>query len=173
MDVSEDFAANAENLDKMKEAAEGVEGAYEDLAMAAAEDILIHADVEDLDAAKAALEGLGSELPALFEGVDIGGALDLSSVEDQINALADATGWSADQMAAYLNSIGIKIDPNQFQPLADSANATADAVGEAAQAAADNASMDVEANQVTNVNTSTDEKQFTDAYPHVNPHGAQ
>ena len=76
-------------------------------------------------------------------------------------------------MAAYLNSIGIKINPDQFQPLVDSANAATEGVGEAAQEAADAASMDVEANQVTNVNTSTDEKQFTDAYPNVNPQGAQ
>ena len=93
MDVSEDFAANAENLNLMKEAADGVEGAYENLAMAAAKDILIHTEgIEDIEAAKTALEGLGAELPSLFEGVDVGEALDLSSVEGQINALADATG---------------------------------------------------------------------------------
>jgi DNA-binding Lrp family transcriptional regulator len=92
MNVSEDFAANAENLELMEDAANGVEGAYEKLANAAAEDILIHADVSDVDAAKDALTSLTSELPSLFEGVDIGEALNLSSVEDQINDLATATG---------------------------------------------------------------------------------
>lgn len=93
MDVSEDFAENAKNLELMEDAANGVEGAYEKLANAAAEDILIHMDgIEDIDAAKTALTDLTSELPSLFEGVDIGGELNLSSVEDQINALADATG---------------------------------------------------------------------------------
>jgi hypothetical protein len=51
MGVSEEFAANADNLKLMEDAANGVEGAYEDLAKAAAEDILIHADVKDLDSA--------------------------------------------------------------------------------------------------------------------------
>ena len=76
-------------------------------------------------------------------------------------------------MAAYLNGIGIQIDPNQFEPLVEGAKNAADGVGEAAQEAADAASTDVEADQVTSINTSTDEKQFTDAYPHVNPQGAQ
>lgn len=93
MDVSEEFAANADNLKLMEDAANGVEGAYEELANAAAEDILIHMDgIEDIEAAKTALTSLTSELPSLFEGVDIGGALNLSSVEQQINDLAAATG---------------------------------------------------------------------------------
>jgi hypothetical protein len=93
MDVSEDFAANADNLKLMEDAANGVEGAYDDLAMAAAQDILIHTEgIEDLDAAKTALEGLATELPTLFEGVDIGEALDLSSVRQKIDDLAVATG---------------------------------------------------------------------------------
>lgn len=75
-------------------------------------------------------------------------------------------------MAAYLNNIGINIDPNQFEPLVQGAENAAAGVGEAAQEAADAASMDVEANQVTSTDTATDQKQFTDAYPNVNPQGA-
>lgn len=93
MGVSEEFAANADNLKLMEEAANGVEGAYEDLAQAAAEDILIHADVEDIDGAKEALSGLFDYLNSdAFSNLNIGDALDLSGVENQINALADATG---------------------------------------------------------------------------------
>lgn len=135
MDVSEEFAANADNLKLMEDAANGVEGAYEELANAAAEDILIHMDgIEDIEAARTALTNLTSELPSLFEGVDIGGALNLSSVKDQINDLATATGWSADQMAAYLNSIGINIDPSMFEPV----NAGLDSITDTAAAMAGN-----------------------------------
>lgn len=93
MDVSEEFAANAENLELMEDAANGVEGAYEELAQAAAEDILIHANVDDIDGAKEALSGLFDYLNSdAFSNLNIGDALDLSGVENQINALADATG---------------------------------------------------------------------------------
>ena len=93
MDVSEEFAANADNLELMSDAANGVEGAYEALAQAAAEDILIHADVDDIEGAKEALNGLFDYLNSdAFSNLNIGDALDLSSIEDQINSLADTTG---------------------------------------------------------------------------------
>jgi Ser/Thr protein kinase RdoA (MazF antagonist) len=95
MDVSEDFAANADNLKLMEEAAEGVEGKYEELAQAAAEDILIHADVSDLDMATDALDGLKEYLNGEeFANLNIGDAIDFddTGLRQKINDLATATG---------------------------------------------------------------------------------
>lgn len=179
MGVSEEFAANADNLKLMEEAANGVEGAYEDLAQAAAEDILIHADVEDIDGAKEALSGLFDYLNSdAFSNLNIGDALDLSGVENQINALADATGWTADQMAAYLNSIGINIDPNMFEPIntaldqadantAATANHIEGVVEGVADTVVDNLSYSTDTEMTAQTDTQNDQVMYTNLVPHA------
>lgn len=179
MGVSEEFAANADNLKLMEEAANGVEGAYEDLAQAAAEDILIHADVEDIDGAKEALGGLFDYLNSdAFSNLNIGDALDLSGIENQINALADATGWTADQMAAYLNSIGINIDPNMFEPIntaldqadantAATANHIEGVVEGVADTVVDNLSYSTDTEMTAQTDTQNDQVMYTNLIPHA------
>ena len=77
----------------MEDAVNGVEGAYEQLAQAAAQDILDHSEVENIEDAKAALGDLFDYLNGdAFAALNVGDAIDLSSIEDQINALAEATG---------------------------------------------------------------------------------
>lgn len=179
MGVSEEFAANADNLKLMEDAANGVEGAYEDLAQAAAEDILIHADVDDIDNAKEALNGLFDYLNSdAFSNLNIGDALDLSGIEDQINALADATGWTADQMAAYLNSIGINIDPNMFEPIntaldqadantAATANHIEGVVEGVADTVVDNLSYSTDTEMTAQTDTQNDQVMYTNLIPHA------
>lgn len=181
MDVSEDFAANAENLELMKDAANGVEGAYEELAQAAAEDIIIHADVDDIDGAKEALSGLFDYLNSdAFSNLNIGDALDLSGIEDQINNLADATGWTADQMAAYLNSIGINIDPNMFEPIntaldnadantAATANHIEGVVEGVADTVVDNLSYSTDTEMTAQTDTQNDQIMYTNLKPTPGP----
>ena len=178
MGVSEEFAANADNLRLMEKAANGVEGAYEDLAQAAAEDILIHADVDDIEGAKEALNGLFDYLNSdAFSNLNIGDALDLSSIEDQINSLADTTGWTADQMAAYLNSIGINIDPSMFEPIETGLdNAAAAAEGTAnhiegvvegvADTVVDNLSYSTDTEMTAQTDTQNDQVMYTNLTPH-------
>lgn len=181
MDVSEEFAANADNLELMEDAANGVEGAYEELAQAAAEDILIHADVDDVDKAKEALNGLFDYLNSdAFSNLNIGDALDLSGIEGQINDLADATGWTADQMAAYLNSIGINIDPNMFAPVETGLdNVTADAatmasnvqgiVSDVASAIVGGLSYSTDTEMTAQTDTQQDQIMYTDLTPTPGP----
>lgn len=181
MDVSEEFAANADNLELMEDAANGVEGAYEELAQAAAEDILIHANVDDVDRAKEALNGLFDYLNSdAFSNLNIGDALDLSGIESQINDLADATGWTADQMAAYLNSIGINIDPNMFAPVETGLdNVTADAatmasnvqgiVSDVASAIVGGLSYSTDTEMTAQTDTQQDQIMYTDLTPTPGP----
>ena len=181
MDVSEEFAANADNLELMEDAANGVEGAYEKLAQAAAEDILIHANVDDIDKAKEALNGLFDYLNSdAFSNLNIGDALDLSGIEGQINDLADATGWTADQMAAYLNSIGINIDPNMFAPVETGLdNVTADAatmasnvqgiVSDVASAIVGGLSYSTDTEMTAQTDTQQDQIMYTDLTPTPGP----
>lgn len=181
MDVSEEFAANADNLKLMEDAANGVEGAYEELAQAAAEDILIHANVDDVDKAKEALNGLFDYLNNdAFSNLNIGDALDLSGIEGQINDLADATGWTADQMAAYLNSIGINIDPNMFAPVETGLdNVTADAatmasnvqgiVSDVASAIVGGLSYSTDTEMTAQTDTQQDQIMYTDLTPTPGP----
>lgn len=171
-DVSEDFAANADNLELMEKAANGVEGAYEDLAQAAAQDILIHADISDIDGAKEALSGLFDYLnDDAFANLNVGDALDLSSIEDQINALADATGWTADQMSAYLAGIGMNIPPDMFEPIEESANSMANHVEGVVEGVSDtildNMDYSVDTEVESKTDTQPDEIVYTNLIPHA------
>lgn len=179
MGVSEDFAANADNLKLMEDAANGVEGAYEQLAQAAAEDILIHADISDIDGAKEALGGLFDYLNSdAFSDLNIGDALDLSGIENQINDLADTTGWTADQMAAYLNSIGINIDPSMFEPIETGLDNAASAaentathiegvVEGVADTVVDNLSYSTDTEMTAQTDTQNDQVMYTNLIPHA------
>ena len=170
-DVSEEFAANAENLDLMEKAANGVEGAYEDLARAAAQDILIHADVQDIDAAQEALGGLFDYLNGdAFAALNVGDAIDLSSIESQINALAEATGWTADQMSAYLASVGINIPPDMFAPIAESAEIAADQAISAMDPVAETAMSALDYSVDTEVESKTDTQPDEIVYTNLTPH---
>ena len=165
--VSEEFAANADNLELMEAAANGVEGAYEDLAKAAANDILIHADVDNLDAAQNALQDIFNFVDTDLANLDVGESFDLSPIEEQINNLATATGWTADQMVNYLNSIGIQIDPSMFEPVEQAMDQAVDASAAAADAIAENGtySQDVEVESATMQNQDT--MQYYSAIPQI------
>ena len=170
-DVSEEFAANAENLELMEDAANGVEGAYEALAQAAAQDILIHADVQDIDAAQEALGGLFDYLNGdAFAALNVGDMIDLSSIEDQINALAEATGWTADQMSAYLASVGINIPPDMFAPIAESAEIAADQAISAMDPVAETAMSALDYSVDTEVESKTDTQPDEIVYTNLTPH---
>ena len=142
--VSKEFAENAENLELMERAANGAEDAFEDLAKAAAEDILIHADVDDLEAAKETVSDLVDYINgAEFDTLEIGDMINFDDAQfqglrDMINQLAIDTGWTAEQMAAYLNNIGLNIDPLMFEPINAGLDATAVNAGLTAQQIADN-----------------------------------
>ena len=72
-------------------------------------------------------------------------------------------------MSDYLNSIGINIDPSQFDVIP---TALSDAEGQVADIGAqmaDDSTISVEAEQVQQTNTVTDTKDYTDAVPHVSP----
>lgn len=82
----------------MEQAANGVEEAYDELAEAAAEDILVHMDVEDVDSAKKTLGELFDLLEdSDFDALKIGDIIDFddaqfSDIRDKINQLAIDTG---------------------------------------------------------------------------------
>ena len=105
--LSSDFLTNAENLDLMKQAAEGSEEAYNELQARMQEDILTHCDIDttQFDSAKAEIQNSLDEMN--FENIEIGADLDTGNFLTQLDNLVNAAGITASQAEAYLASMGI------------------------------------------------------------------
>lgn len=130
MDVSEDFASNADNLELMEKAANGVEEAYDDLQKAAAADLYMQiTGIEDLDLAKESLQSVYDELEkAGFYNINIGDMIDISSMPtlntaiDEFLASLDGLGLTAEQAAAMVeNAFNLQIPTDSFVPVEESA----------------------------------------------------
>ena len=70
-------------------------------------------------------------------------------------------------MSDYLNSIGINIDPSQFDVIPSALSEAESQVADIGGQMADDSTISVEAEQVQQTNTITDTKDYTDAVPHV------
>ncbi len=105
--LSSDFLTNAENLDLMKQAAEGSEEAYDELQARMQEDILAHCDMDTsaFNSAKAEVQSSLDEMN--FENIEIGADLDTGNFLAQLDNLVNAAGMTASQAEAYLASMGI------------------------------------------------------------------
>lgn len=108
--LSDDFIMNADNLELMKEAANGSEEAYRQLQQVAGQDILAQCGIDtsqyftDLAAIEAAaLEAEGMGLADIEAGASLDNANFLQSLSDIVNA----AGMTAQQATDYLSSMGI------------------------------------------------------------------
>lgn len=108
--LSQDFLTNADNLELMKEAANGSEEAYEQLQEAAGKDILAQIGVDTdrfnddknwIDSALMEIEG--KEL----EDIEVGAALDDADFLQGLTDMVNAAGMTADQATSYLASMGV------------------------------------------------------------------
>lgn len=106
--LSTDFLTNAENLRLMQEAAKGSEEAYNQLAEAAAKDILIQCGVDttqfELD--KAYIEGLVVNDTA-FPDLEVGASLNDEAFLQELSNMVNAAGMTAEQATDYLSSMGV------------------------------------------------------------------
>ena len=105
--LSEDFLTNAENLELMKQAANGSEEAYNALQQAVANDIIAHCDIDDTefqnkyDALQSALDGIN------FQDIEIGASLNNTPAIAAMKDLINTAGMTAEQATNYLASMGI------------------------------------------------------------------
>ena len=105
--LSKDFILNADNLELMKQAAEGSEEAYQQLQQAAQQDILAQCDLDTtaFDAAKTALDAELAELD--FKNLEIGASLNSADALAAMTDLVNAAGMTAQQATDYLATMGV------------------------------------------------------------------
>ena len=108
--LSDEFLHNADNLELMKQAANGSEEAYAQLQEIAAKDILTQVGIDksqfDIDKANIEADVLaltGMELDDLEVGASLNDENFLQGLSDMVNA----AGMTADQATAYLGSMGV------------------------------------------------------------------
>ena len=105
--LSDDFLKNSENLELMKQAANGSEEAYDKLQEAVQKDILAHCDIDTtaFDAAKARLDTALDKKN--FDDIEIGANLKGDGALRAMEDLVNAAGMTAQEATDYLASMGI------------------------------------------------------------------
>ena len=108
--LSADFLQNVDNLNLLKQAANGSEQAYNQLAQAAAKDILINCGIttDRFDADKAWIESqIANTDGTSFPDLEIGASIDDTDFIAGLQQIVNAAGMTADQATDYLASMGV------------------------------------------------------------------
>lgn len=105
--LSPDFTQSTENLELLKQAANGSEQAYNELLERAQQDIEsnISLDNSQFWTAKSEVEAAMDEMN--FESIQIGADLDTGDFINQLTDMVNAAGMSAEQATDYLASMGV------------------------------------------------------------------
>lgn len=112
--LSNGFLENTDNLELMKEAAEGSEEAYRSLQEAARQDIAIQVGLNDSD-----FQNQFNNLLQQYynvqslDDIQIGAALDDAGFLDALSEMVTAAGMTADQAQSYLSSMGVDAEVEQ------------------------------------------------------------
>ena len=127
--LSDDFLTNAENLELMKQAANGSEEAYNSLAAAAAQDILVQCgmDTSKFEADKAWLDSVLVDGTA-FPDVEIGANLNDKGFLNELSNMVNAAGMTAEQATDYLSSMGVDAEVETIENEEDETNEFAGAI---------------------------------------------
>lgn len=106
--LSDEFLTNAENLELMKEAANGSTEAYDELANRAQNDILTQCnfDVND-EEAMAKINALENEITTGIDDIEVGASIDDANAIAAMNELINMAGMTAEQATNYLASMGV------------------------------------------------------------------
>ena len=108
--LSDSFYTSAKNMELMKKAAEGDVQAIEDLRQAAGNDIIAHVQA-DTEEAKQALKDFDSVIDNInTKNLEIGATVDLGDGYAALNDFIAKSGMTADQVNAYLNSMGYQAE---------------------------------------------------------------
>ena len=111
--LTDDFIRDTENLELMKQAAEGSEEAYQQLQAAAGQDILGKFDLDDTEAMNkfnedlAFIQGYDSSVFGNIAELEAGASLNDQAFLDELTRMVDIAGMSAAEAEAYLASLGI------------------------------------------------------------------
>ena len=106
--LSADFLQNVDNLNLLKQAANGSEQAYNQLVQAAAQDIAINAgmDTSDFEAGKDLIQSYTQDGVA-FDDIEVGAFLDDANFIQGLNEMINATDMSVQQATDLLASMGV------------------------------------------------------------------
>ena len=108
--LSDNFLQKVDNLNLLKQAANGSEQAYEQLQAAAAKDILAKVDLDadqfyiDKDAIEQSLYQLTGQN---WDDIEIGASLKDEAFLNELTNMVNAAGMTADQATDYLASMGV------------------------------------------------------------------
>lgn len=107
--LSQDFLTNAENLELMKAAAEGDVAAMQQLAEAAQNDILLHAEFAPEEGTNLynQVMAMTSQIQDSIQDVEVGAELNVTGFLAELSNLVNMAGLTADEATAYLSSMGI------------------------------------------------------------------
>ena len=112
--LSKKFLTNAENLELMREAAEGSEEAYNKLRDIAEDDLLIQAGIKvDDTQAWDAINNLQNIVHNSIDDIEIGANIDDTNAIAAMNRLINAAGMTAEQATNYLASMGVDAEVEQ------------------------------------------------------------
>lgn len=105
--LSDSFLTNADNLDLLKQAANGSKEAYAELQSRMQEDIEAQLSLDDTNFFdnKAAVETAMDEMN--FEDIEVGASLDTGDFYTQLEDMVNSAGMTAQQATDYLASMGI------------------------------------------------------------------
>jgi hypothetical protein len=113
--LSKDFLKNADNLELMKEAADGSEEAYNKLRDAAEDDLLIQAGIKVDDAqAWDVINNLQNMIHGSIDDIEIGANIDDTNAIAAMNRIINMAGMTADQATNYLASMGVDAEVEQI-----------------------------------------------------------
>lgn len=107
--LSQDFLTNAENLELMKAAAEGDVAAMQQLAEAAQNDILLHAEFAPEEGTNLynQVMAMTSQIQDSIQDVEVGAELNDAGFLAELSNLVNMAGLTAEEATAYLSSMGI------------------------------------------------------------------
>lgn len=107
--LSQDFLTNAENLELMKAAAEGDVAAMQQLAEAAQNDILLHAEFAPEEGTNLynQVMAMTSQIQDSIQDVEVGAELNDAGFLSELTNLVNMAGLTADEATAYLSSMGV------------------------------------------------------------------
>ena len=107
--LSEGFISSTENLELMRQAAEGSEEAYQQLQQLAQQDMeaQLHIGIDDVDFwnAKAQIQTALDEMS--FQDLEVGANLDIGNFLNSLSDMVNAAGMTQQQATDYLSNMGI------------------------------------------------------------------
>lgn len=112
--LSDDFVTNADNLELMREAANGSEEAYNALQDAATQDILAQVGLDDSDF-QAKFPELESKINQGLDDIEVGAYVDDSQAIQAMNELINSADMTAQQATDLLASMGVDAEVEERQ----------------------------------------------------------